>query len=152
MVASTFAFTAAWLLTLGGGVVLIGGMAALTSDAGDTLPEPYKLAWTAISLEVVTLLVTLYALVAGPYRNWRATCLAMYATVTAILVGLTNAVLTAKSGLPGSNGSDARPNTVAAGLIVVQIGNFLQMLLSAVHDTDSATGVQVSNGSFESKV
>ena len=61
-----------------------------SQDAGTPFPAPYKLAWTAIALEVTSLLVALYAIVVGPYRNWRATVLAMLATVTAILVGLTN--------------------------------------------------------------
>nr|ABO27093.1 unknown [Chlorella vulgaris] len=133
--ATKMAMLAVWALTLAGGVVLIGGVAALTSDAGP-IPEPYKLAWTAISLEVTTLLVTLYAIAVGPYRNWRATCLAMYAVITPILITLCNTVLTAKGGLPGSNGSETRANVVAAGLILVSIGNFLQMLVSAVHDVE----------------
>jgi len=38
----------AWLVTLGGGVVLIGAVGALSSDAGSPFPAPYKLAWTAM--------------------------------------------------------------------------------------------------------
>jgi hypothetical protein len=39
---------ATWLFTLVGGVVLIGGVASLTNGAGDPVPSPYKLAWTAM--------------------------------------------------------------------------------------------------------
>jgi hypothetical protein len=39
---------------------------------------------------VVSLLVALYAIAVGPYRNFRASVLAMLAIVTPILVGLTN--------------------------------------------------------------
>ncbi|KAL4418652.1 hypothetical protein ABPG77_008596, partial [Micractinium sp. CCAP 211/92] len=45
-------------------------------------------------------------------------------------------VLVAKGQLPGSNGSDSRANAVAAGLILVLIGNGVQALLSAVHDVE----------------
>lgn len=37
-----------WLITLSGGVVLIGAAGALSSDAGSPFPAPYKLAWTAM--------------------------------------------------------------------------------------------------------
>jgi hypothetical protein len=75
---------------------------------------------------VVTLLVTLYAAVVGPYRNFKTTCLAMYAVVTPILIQITNTVLSLtdeqKAGLPGANGSDTRPIVVAASLIIVMVG------------------------------
>lgn len=126
----------AWLITLGGGVVLIGAVAALSKDAGS--PTPYKLAWTAIALEVFSLLVALYALTVGPYKNWKPTVLAMFAVVTAVIMPITNSVLEAKSALPGSNGSDSRANCASAGLIIVMVGNFLQILLAATHSNDSA--------------
>jgi hypothetical protein len=44
-------------------------------------------------------------------------------------------VLVNKGALPGSNGSDTRANAVAAGLIVVLIGNYIQIILAALHDT-----------------
>ncbi len=37
-----------WLITLSGGVVLIGAVGALSSDAGSPFPADYKLAWTAM--------------------------------------------------------------------------------------------------------
>lgn len=37
-----------WLVTLSGGVVLIGAVGALSSDAGSPFPGAYKLAWTAM--------------------------------------------------------------------------------------------------------
>ena len=43
------------------------------------------------SLEVVGLLVTLYALVVGPFHHWRATVLFFYAAVTSNLIAITNA-------------------------------------------------------------
>lgn len=141
------------------------------------------------SYEVFALLVALYALVLGPYRQWRATVLYFYAAITPTLIGLTNecaslaatrlpaagrcsghaagmqasmlwhmltlrsillppsvpapcpppthppiphppthcSVLVAKGQLPGSNGSDARANAVAAGLVLVLIGNGVQV-------------------------
>lgn len=42
------------------------------------------------SLEVVSLLVALYALVVGPYAHWKQTVLSMLTMVTAILVPITN--------------------------------------------------------------
>lgn len=36
----------------------------------------------------------------------------------------------AKGALPGSNGSDSRANCASAGLILVMIGNGLQILLA----------------------
>ena len=44
-------------------------------------------------------------------------------------------VLVNRGALPGSNGSDTRANAVAAGLIVVLIGNYIQIILAALHDT-----------------
>lgn len=149
------------------------------------------------SYEVFALLVALYALVQGPFRQWRATVIYFYAAITPILIGLTNewvqraaaraahaacsraasciwthagttacntplavitpvappaprtaqrayfwrhdapphhanpvpccSVLVAKAQLPGSNGSDTRANAVAAGLILVLIGNGVQV-------------------------
>lgn len=52
--------------------------------------QPYALAWTAISLEVFSLLVALYALTVGPYQHWKSSIVALLAMVTAILVPLTN--------------------------------------------------------------
>lgn len=140
MTAMNAANLVSWAVALGGGVVLIGGVASLTSDAGSPFPAPYKLAWTAIALEVFTLLVALYALVVGPYRNWKLTVLAMLASVNGVLIPLTNDVLAARGGLPGSDGSDTRANTTAAGLIVVMIGNFLLMLLSGVTGNENEGG------------
>ncbi|PSC77047.1 O-antigen polymerase [Micractinium conductrix] len=130
-----------WLLTLSGGVVLIGAVAALSSDAGSPFPGAYKLAWTAIALEVFSLLVALYALAVGPYRNWKQTVVALLAMVTAVLVPITNNVLQVESDLPGSNGSDARANAAAAGLIVVMAGNIVQILLAGMHGDGGASAV-----------
>jgi hypothetical protein len=44
-------------------------------------------------------------------------------------------VLVARGALPGSDGSDSRVDAVAAGLIVVLIGNYLLIILAALHDT-----------------
>ena len=44
-------------------------------------------------------------------------------------------VLVARGALPGSNGSDSRANALAAGLIVVVTGNYLLIILAALHDT-----------------
>jgi hypothetical protein len=75
---------------------------------------------------VVTLLVTLYAAVIGPYRNFKSTCLAMYAVVTPILIQITNTIFSLtdeqRAALPGANGSDNRPNLVAGSLIIVMVG------------------------------
>ena len=50
-------------------------------------------------------------------------------------------VLVNKSGLPGSNGSGTRADITAAGLIVVLIGNYLQIVLAALYDVeDKAEG------------
>lgn len=135
-----------WLITLSGGVVLIGAAGALSSDAGSPFPDAYKLAWTAISLEVVSLLVALYALVVGPYAHWKQTVLSMLTMVTAILVPITNDVNNAKGALPGSNGSDARANTAVAGLIIVMIGNLLLVLLSSQHGNETAPASEHATG------
>lgn len=112
-------------------------MGALTNDSNiSPLFPAYRLAWTGWSLEVVALLVTLYALAVGPFRNWRATVMFCYATCTAFLIPLTNDVMVAKGALPGSNGSDARANAAAAGLITIFIGNYLQAILAAFHDVE----------------
>jgi hypothetical protein len=75
---------------------------------------------------VVTLVVTLYAAVVGPYRNFKTTCLAMYAVVTPILIQITNTILSLtdeeRAALPGANSSETRPNMVAASLIIVMVG------------------------------
>lgn len=42
------------------------------------------------SLEVASLLVALYALVMGPYSQWKSTVVSMLTMVTAILVPITN--------------------------------------------------------------
>lgn len=44
-------------------------------------------------------------------------------------------VLVNRGALPGSNGSDTRANALAAGLIVVVAGNYLLIILAALHDT-----------------
>ena len=61
-------------------------------------------------------------------------------------------VLTLKSGLPGADGSNTEPNVVAAGIIIVQIGNFLIMLLSALFDTESAAQLGSGASTPDSKV
>ncbi|KAI7836763.1 hypothetical protein COHA_009401 [Chlorella ohadii] len=133
----TLPFIATWLVTLAGGLVVLGALGALTNDSEiSPLFAPYRLAWTGWSLEVVALLVALYALAIGPFRNWRATILFFYASVTGFLIPLTNDIFVAKGKLPGSNGSDARANAAGAGLILVFIGNYVQAILAALHDTD----------------
>ena len=42
------------------------------------------------SLEVFALLVGLYALIVGPFRNWRATVVGLLALISPTLIGLTN--------------------------------------------------------------
>jgi len=42
------------------------------------------------SLEVFSLLVALFAQAVGPFRNWKQTVVALLATVTAVLIPLTN--------------------------------------------------------------
>lgn len=136
----------AWLIALSGGVVLIGAVAALSNDAGSPFPAPYKLAWTAISLEVFSLLVTLFALVVGPYSNWRHTVTSLLGMVTAILVPITNQVMESKSDLPGSNGSDTRANAAAAGLIMIMVENIIIMLLSSQHGNEGAVSARSGSG------
>ncbi|KAL4458344.1 hypothetical protein ABPG75_013209 [Micractinium tetrahymenae] len=135
-----------WLITLTGGVALIGAVGALSADAGSPLPAPYKLAWTAISLEVASLLVALYALVIGPFSHWKQSVLAMLAMVTAVLVPITNDVNNAKGALPGSNGSDTRAIVAVAGLTIVMIGNLLLVLLSSQHGNEAAPASQPASG------
>ncbi|KAL4429635.1 hypothetical protein ABPG77_008684 [Micractinium sp. CCAP 211/92] len=135
-----------WLITLSGGVVLIGAVGALSSDAGSPFPADYKLAWTAISLEVASLLVALYALLVGPYSQWKSSVVSMLTMVTAILVPITNLVINNKLALPGANGSEARANTATAGLIIVMIGNLLITLLSSQHGNDAAPAAEHVSG------
>ncbi|PRW51080.1 hypothetical protein C2E21_5510 [Chlorella sorokiniana] len=130
-------FALVWLMTLGGGITILGGLGALTNDSEvSPLFPPYRLAWVGWSLEVCALLVTLFALAVGPFRNWRATVLFFYATCTAFLIPITNDVFVNKGALPGSNGSDARANATGAGLIIIFIGNYLQAILAAFHDVE----------------
>lgn len=42
------------------------------------------------SIEVYALLLVLYALVVGPFRQWRASVVATLAAITSVLVYLTN--------------------------------------------------------------
>lgn len=44
----------------------------------------------------------------------------------------------AKGALPGSNGSDSRANCASAGLILVMIGNGLQILLAPLTGNETA--------------
>ncbi|KAI7836762.1 hypothetical protein COHA_009400 [Chlorella ohadii] len=141
-------FALVWLITLGGGIVILGALGALTNDSEiSPLFPAYRLAWTGWSLEVAALLVTLYALAVGPFRNWRATVLFFYATCTAFLIPLTNDVFVNKGALPGSNGSDARANAAGAGLVIIFVGNYLQAILAAFHDVEPKAEQMQSNGS-----
>lgn len=59
-------------------------------------------------------------------------------------------MLTAKGALPGSNGSDTRANTAAAGLIIVMIGNYALILLSSLFGSEAAPAAEhASRASFE---
>ncbi|PSC75551.1 Chloride channel 2 [Micractinium conductrix] len=137
-------FGAVWLLTLAGGLIVLGGLGVLTNDSTITPTFPaYRLAWTGWSLEVVGLLVALYALVVGPYRHWKPTVLMFYASVTGFLIPLTNDVFVGKSGLPGSNGSDTRALVTGAGLILA--------ILSGLHDTDEPRAEVSHDGTNDGK-
>ncbi|PRW50869.1 glycogen-branching enzyme [Chlorella sorokiniana] len=119
-------FAVFWLITLAGGLVVLGALGALTNDSEvSPLFAPYR-----------------------PFRNWRGTIAFFYASVTGFLIPLTNDVFVAKGALPGSNGSDSRANAAAAGLILVFIGNYVQAILAALHDTDEpkAQTAEVAGG------
>lgn len=52
--------------------------------------------------------------------------------------------MVAKGALPGSNGSDARANCAAAGLIIVMVGNGLQILLAPATGSTAAPATVTS--------
>ena len=53
-------------------------------------PQSCRCCCCCRSLEVVALLVGLFALAVGPFRHWRATVVALLALISPTLIGLTN--------------------------------------------------------------